>query len=185
MVYAIFSSCLDSRESQSRAARMLLRQGLEEEYGIGGEPDLICNSFGKPSLARYRKIHVSIAHCLGAAAVALSDQPVGIDIEKIRKFEPYAAGRILGPRELEDLAARKDSERAFFSYWTLKESYVKALGCGLSYPLKKLEIRFGPDGGIAANKPGASFELQEREGGFLIATCHLNNQDCFIGKWKG
>lgn len=182
MIYVLYSPSFESRESQSQAARSLLRQGLEEEFGIRGEPDLIFNSFGKPSLARYREIHISIAHCKGAIAVALSSLPVGIDIEKIRKFEPYAAGRILGTRELEDLAARGDSERAFFSYWTLKESYVKALGCGLSYPMKKLELRFGEDGCIASNKPGAAFELQESEDGFLIATCHLRNHDSFKGK---
>jgi len=48
--------------------------------------------------------------------------------------------------ELDAIAAAADRDRAFIQLWTYKESYFKALGCGLSKKLPPCE--FDADGNI-------------------------------------
>lgn len=183
MIYVMYSrgQGLDGRNSQSKAALWLLSRGLDAEYGIRSRPVLIRNSFGKPSLSGNSRIHIGIAHCRGAVATILSDSPVGIDIEEVRPFDVRTARRVLGERELDELLRSGDPDRSFFRYWTLKESYVKALGCGLSYPLKNLEFRFGGDGSIQTNV-NASFKLREGPEGFILAVCRLGRKDNEAGE---
>jgi 4'-phosphopantetheinyl transferase len=63
---------------------------------------------------------------------------VGVDIERLDR--PVSAGvaeSTLAPREMAVFRAlpRHDRSKRFFTYWTLKEAYLKARGLGLSLPL--------------------------------------------------
>jgi len=52
------------------------------------------------------------------------------------------------PEELEHLSEQfEESERlrCFFEIWTMKESYLKAIGTGLNRDLTALTVRFDPD----------------------------------------
>ena len=74
---------------------------------------------------------ISLSHSKNALAVAISDRPVGIDIELI---SPPRSARfaewVLTPDELSELAALPDGCRAEFiiSRWTAKESIYKRTG---------------------------------------------------------
>ena len=84
---------------------------------------------GRPVLAS--GLHLSVSHTSGAAAVALGDTPVGLDLERLRPVKPGLARRVLSDGEyawfLENGARQED----FLTLWTLKESYYKYLGTGL------------------------------------------------------
>ena len=56
------------------------------------------------------------------------------------------AGLFFSDRELQALSAvpRSRSVEAFFNCWTRKEAFVKALGLGLSYPLKAFDVSLAP-----------------------------------------
>jgi 4'-phosphopantetheinyl transferase len=73
-----------------------------------------------------------------ACAVA-RDCVIGIDVENItRTLDIDAlAPTVFAPAELADIrqSPPQDRRNRFFSYWTLKESYIKARGMGLSFPL--------------------------------------------------
>lgn len=177
MIYSCYSRGKDlmTYESQSRMARKLLRIGLINEYGII-EEEVIRNISGKPSLKENREIMISIAHCTHAVTVILSRNRVGIDIENLRKFDAYAAKRILSDEEQEVLERHGSLDEDFFRYWTLKESYIKALGCGFSYPVKKFKIAGFRDK-IITNRPSAAFTILDGTEGFITSVCLLRGSD--------
>ncbi len=177
MIYSCYFEGADliTRERQSEVAEELLRIGLKREYGIH-EDEVIRNRSGKPSLKENRSIQISISHCDNAVTVILSKKRVGIDIEKVRSFNASAAGRILSSIELEELKMSSRKDAAFFRYWTLKESYIKALGCGFSYPVKKLRITFTEEK-IISNRPYAEFHTMEGRNGYITSVCHLGKSE--------
>ena len=69
---------------------------------------------------------------------------VGVDVERIRtnvKFDLFL-DRYFTHREIDALkktASNKLSE-AFFSCWTCKEAFTKAIGQGLTYPLNEIDL---------------------------------------------
>ena len=108
---------------------------------------------GRPELAgpeatREPRVRFNLSHTHGLVASALTlEDDVGIDVERLdRNVELLAVGsRVFSARELEALHALPSAaQRArFFSLWTLKEAYVKAIGKGLSWPLQA--ISFNPE----------------------------------------
>lgn len=119
------------------------------------EPDRVRfrqNRWGKPVLAP--EVHeaapqFSFSRSNQAALCAVSqDRIVGVDIEHIRPLDQHEqiAERYFSPAEIEALASTPTAtrNRAFFSIWTRKEAYVKALGLGLSIPLKEFDVSSGP-----------------------------------------
>jgi 4'-phosphopantetheinyl transferase len=104
--------------------------------------EFLTDEFGKPHVSNKEKIHFSISHSHEWVVCAVSNTPVGIDVEKIHKHDPGIAKRFFHEKECEYIESLPDSSKdnAFFELWTLKESYIKAIGKGLSQPLKSFCI---------------------------------------------
>jgi len=171
LIYTCYSDGkdLNTYARQKEVARNLINYGLLHEYGITGE-EIVKSPLGKPEFKNERNIKLSISHCEGAVAVLLSDHEVGIDVERVRRYEREAARRILTEKEWSVLSKEKENpEELFFRYWTLKESYIKALGAGLTYPLKKISFTIGKDG-IQSNKPWAKFYVVSNCEEYIIVT---------------
>ena len=143
--------------------RFIVRRGrLREMLGAAvGEPPgalrFSYNAYGKPELAG-APLHFSASHSRDTMALAISDVPVGCDIEAVDEgldWRPIAA-RLFAPEEQEELAGLPPQEAAigFFGCWARKEAFVKALGQGLSYPLDAFAVSCGP---VARLTRGASF----------------------------
>src|SRR5574344_1538452 len=62
----------------------LLCTGLEEEYGITEKPVFEYGEHGKPSIIGHDDVHFNLSHGKTAVACAISEKPIGIDIESIR-----------------------------------------------------------------------------------------------------
>ena len=73
--------------------------------------------------------YFSISHCKEGIAVAIGDQPVGIDIETIRNADAELIARTMN--ELESERVRELGDREFTRLWTQKEAVVKAQGVGI------------------------------------------------------
>jgi 4'-phosphopantetheinyl transferase len=126
------------------------------------------NENGKPYLQGIDDIFFNISHCSIGAVCAISNIEVGVDIQDILPFNADVAQRVCSDSELSMIDSCRDQDRMFCKLWTLKESYIKAIGTGLSTPLK--EVSFGFDGkAIISNKPNWQFSLFDGEGYFISA----------------
>lgn len=134
----------DKRVSHRNAVRAeahkLLRSVLLENGIPESRQEFVYNRYGKPSLKEIYGCHFNISHCEELAVCATAENPVGVDAEKIRKFPEHVLRRCFTEREIKFVRENSSPETAFFQLWTLKESLVKAIGKGLSYPLKKAEF---------------------------------------------
>ena len=78
--------------------------------------------------------------------LAYGDVPLGVDIEQIRGKENLrVARRCFTEREYAYVSGQKEvddslSAERFFYLWTMKESYLKLTGDGISVPLNSFEI---------------------------------------------
>ena len=96
---------------------------------------------GKPYLACDPSYEFNISHTRNAVAAALSDKPIGVDIERIREIDINIAKSVFSDKELNWLQdASKDQNRRFFDIWTKKEALVKYHGIGLSGDLKSYDV---------------------------------------------
>jgi len=151
----------------------LLTYALYREKKLNyADQEIVYNRWNKPSLRDYPNIHYNISHCKGLTACVLSDVPVGIDVEKIRPFSISAAKRVCEKLEMEDIQRSKDKDRHFFIYWTLKESCVKAIGYGITYPMKKVVFRLTDNEIRCITQPEYHFKLIEDSSSFVIAVCY-------------
>lgn len=104
---------------------------------------------GKPCLSSRQDIRFNISHSGTKVLCALSDHDIGCDVERIRDKGPEVAKRFFFHEEYEALLACSDPEERrvlFFRFWTLKESFMKATGLGLSLPLDAFCILHGTAG---------------------------------------
>lgn len=109
------------------------------------------NRFGRPEVADLPREHCGLAfnisHTRGLIALAVAwHRKLGVDVENERAGEAslQVAQQVFATSELAELARLPLEARRsrFFEYWTLKESYVKARGMGLSIPLKQCSFHY-------------------------------------------
>ena len=106
--------------------------------------------------------HFSLTHSGTLAALAVSETPVGLDIEKIAPVR-RAAARALTIEERDYMKA--DPERRFAYLWTRKEAVLKCTGAGLSQPMNAFSVL-----GDTASPEGAVLSLYTVEyGNFMLS----------------
>lgn len=97
---------------------------------------------GKPHYTDYPQWHFNISHSADWVILGFSDGEIGIDIEKPKPVNYRLARRFFSEEENEKLETLEEPHklRYFFDLWTLKESYLKYLGKGLTKPLNTFTI---------------------------------------------
>jgi 4'-phosphopantetheinyl transferase len=140
---------------QYLVAHALLRTTLSRYRAVSAEAwSFLRGSHGKPSIEqpRERDLQFNLTHTDGlVACVVAREIAVGVDAESLERDVGgmEIADRFFAPREV--LALRREpaamQQQRFFTYWTLKEAYIKARGLGLALPLQ--QFSFDLDGGIA------------------------------------
>lgn len=118
---------------RSLFAEVLLRYALKKHYGLeGADIQFDTNEYGKPSLKKNKNIYFNVSHSGDWILCAISSKPVGVDVEQIKEKNIDIAERFYAEEEYQTLLKSKNASELFFVYWTLKESYVKAEGKGMS-----------------------------------------------------
>jgi len=118
------------------AAYLLLCQGLRREYGIEEPPVFEYGEHGKPAIVGHPEICFNMSHCREAALCVLSDRPVGVDVESIRRYSESLARYTMNDREMQLILQAPRPEVEFTRLWTLKEAVVKRSGEGIRNDMK-------------------------------------------------
>ena len=108
----------------------------------------------------------NVSHAGDYVVGVLSDCEVGCDIEKNANAPLEVAEHYFYHSELAYIKAAKNKDKAFFTLWTLKESYMKMTGRGMSLPLDSFEVVPTADGfvlGKSSERP-CFFETMEFDG---------------------
>lgn len=166
---------------EHETGRKLLAYGLQKEFGIGpNQYKVIRGEHGKPCLEGFPYVHFNISHGGGKVVCAIAQDPVGIDVEEIRAFNPKVAKKILTVSEQMHMDATEDvklKQQLFFQYWTLKESYVKATGIGLGQAFNSFGFTFTQERPVAENCPGYRFGQQIIDGRYVVSVCRKSHPE--------
>ena len=115
------------RRREVLCAYWILRLALREQYQWRDLPEIRLSPRGKPWFPEHPEMHFNISHTAGAVLVGLSDQPLGVDIEKIRPVSRRTMQRL----------ANVAAEEAFFQSWVRREARVKRGGEGVGTMLRE------------------------------------------------
>ena len=124
-----------------------------------------------------------MSHSGNYVALAYGDCALGIDIEKIREKDSAVAKRCFTQEEYEYIlkgfsnnsiklhedsnGMLKDINRRFFRIWTMKESYLKCTGTGISIPLNSFYVNPAT---LMVEDTGYRFQIWDDEE-YCIALC--------------
>ncbi len=168
-----------TEQEQHTIAHALLREALsaytwERQIFLPDMPVLAHTEKGKPYFPDYPAVHFNLSHCRGMAVCLLSQHVCGVDVEQRRPLREKVVSRVFSAEERSALEMADDPDFLFTRLWTLKESYVKAIGIGVSYPMR--EVCFSlTETDIFSNRPDADFR-NITEGNFSISVCVLKPQ---------
>ena len=154
----------------SIVAGLLLQTLVEEKLGISPQAlALEKNENGKPTVQGHPAFYFNLSHAGDYVVLAHGDVPLGVDIEQIRTQNlhvakrcyteaeyAYVAGDDSEENQIRDIPGENyeatpgtdlmlvdpsmDINNRFFYLWTMKESYLKLTGDGISVPLNSFEI---------------------------------------------
>lgn len=93
--------------------------------------------YGKPYFEEDESIHFNISHSGEMVLCSIFVKPIGVDVERVKENNLNIVEKYFTQIEKDYIYNRcvKDRLEAFYEIWTLKESYVKAIGKGLNIPL--------------------------------------------------
>jgi phosphopantetheinyl transferase len=175
---------IQKRELKQRFAisRIILRSQLG--LVLDQEPSQLQigrDNFGKPFLTKFPNLYFSLSHSQSMIAIMISKRhQIGLDVEYIyrkNRIADIAKGHF-SAEEFDYLQLKNIDRSEFFTLWTLKEAYVKALGKGLTKSLNSFRFEFNRRFEVfdIDRKVGAStffaFKLSD---GFVLACCALKD----------
>ncbi len=126
-----------------QVAHVLLRRALGERLEVSPERlSLRYSPHGKPSLPKpHQHCHFSLSHSEDWVAIAMHEQPVGVDVEVFRVVYSYTdlVQRFFSTEEFQqwNLCSPKKHTERFWDLWTLKEAFAKCDGRGMQYWLSR------------------------------------------------
>ncbi|MBQ1528672.1 MAG: 4'-phosphopantetheinyl transferase superfamily protein [Clostridia bacterium] len=113
---------------------------LAMHLGVTSDEQLERGEHGQLSLTEDSR-HICLSHSGPVTVLAVSDDPVGVDLEHVTEERPSIANRFFPEsfrQELEDAPA-EERTLTFFHLWTRLEAALKADGRGLTAPRPEFE----------------------------------------------
>jgi 4'-phosphopantetheinyl transferase len=139
--------------------------------------DIVRDKYGKPfhcnAPSNMPRVNFNVSHSGQWIVCAFSDCPVGVDVQRIRPIDCDIARRIYSKEEYQKLQSKSREEKLsyFYELWTFKESYIKAVGMGLSIPLNSFTVEI--ENNTATIKNNNDLHLRQYELGeeYKMAVC--------------
>ena len=109
------------KQREPLCAYLILCLALRQKYGWKSIPEVALGRLGKPYFPEHPEVHFNISHSSGAVLVGVSDQEIGVDIERIRPVGQRMMGRL----------AHVSTEEAFCQNGVRREARAKRSGNGV------------------------------------------------------
>ena len=125
----------DNDKKRGLLAELLIQKYASRLYNMGrNEYEIQTTEYGKPYIPELPEYHFSISHSGLYAAIGVSKAPIGFDVETISPIDLAVAKRFFAGEEYAYVMEPESIPKRwirFYRIWTLKESYVKAMGWGM------------------------------------------------------
>ena len=109
-----------------------------KDYANINQYDIDYNEYGKPYLKNVNNVYFNISNTSNINVCVVSDKEIGVDIES-PKYVDGIFNMVFTKKEKEIVRMSDNKELDFIKIWTMKESYVKLLGVGISFGLKSVD----------------------------------------------
>jgi len=166
---------------RSLIGEMMVRKFYKERLGTEAL-EFELNEHEKPSLKNHPNEHFNISHSGSFVVVVFSNENVGVDVEMIGKDRREVAERFFTSSEIEQLhncATEKAQIHFFYQLWTLKESYMKAIGKGMTMSLSSFSFLLKNDEAIlnfSENDDDWQFYTQLWNDRAFLSVCTKKNE---------
>lgn len=116
---------------------------IEQTNLLNNQIQFDINEYGKPSLLNNPSVHFNISHSNEYVCCAFSNNCIGIDVEFINDIEYESIANTYFTKDENNYISNSANKLdTFYQLWTLKESYIKCIGKGLSIPFSSFSIDF-------------------------------------------
>ena len=128
-------------QETATVSRFLFRTRMAELLGEKAEKLIIrYNKYGRPKIAnkKNKNFDYNISHSGDWIILAYGQGMIGVDIEKIKPIDTDVVNTCFCSVEIDHIKKNSKEElENFYRFWVLKESFIKAIGKGVSFPLKE------------------------------------------------
>lgn len=166
-------------QKRSLCGELLVRYALGNYLALNGRSIYFERGpYGKPYMVGNPQCQYNISHAGDWVVCAIDEKPVGIDVETIKTIDIRLAKRFFADIEYKQIQHAQDRYKAFFAFWTLKESYIKYMGKGLSLPLNSFQFLCDSDEIIFQGEKSTKifFDCRMFDENSMLAICAEN--DC-------
>jgi len=127
----------ERRRSEWKAARIAAKL-VALRAGLTTSPETLelASDSGRPHFPGREEVFVSLSHSHGVGAAAVSQSPIGIDLEAIRPIDPRTTRFYLQPHE-ERIAFGLHVEDVLIHLWSAKEAAWKSSSSAQGTTLKQ------------------------------------------------
>ncbi len=182
--YEIFYRTVPDVRKQ-KADRLHSAQKKAQSVGVWCLLERIVDKFAWGEIPAFNLSHSGDYVLCAVDMSGNKETEIGCDIERIQKINLKIAERFFCESEYQFIVSQKTKTKqmeAFYRYWVLKESYVKATKKGLSQDTRSFEIQLtSPPKLVKKSKKSKEYYYQEfdiSELPYKIAVCSDQNEIC-------
>lgn len=146
---------------------------ISEEFDIPVKKiGIIRSNQEKPKVLNPQEAFFNISHSSDIVISGVSDSEIGIDVEMKQIVKPKVIEHVLCELEYKAIQKTDNISDLFIKVWTIKESFLKLLGLGLSVPLRDVVVDniFSDGGTVSYGEFKAYYQTHEYDE-FYITYC--------------